>query len=219
MRAARLLHLDASPRGERSRSRPVAQAWIDALSALVPVEITRIDLFAATLPPLGPGMIEGRYARILGDAVDPAIARDWDRIDAIGRDFLSHDAILIATPMWNFGIPYPLKHYVDCVTQPGIAFTNDAAGNVIGHAAGRPAMIVAASAMDIAADGPLAAFDFQLSYLERWLGFIGVTDIHAIRIAPTYGPEDRVRETVARAADAARAMAAAFAQSLNAARE
>jgi FMN-dependent NADH-azoreductase len=215
----RLLHLDASPRGERSRSRPVAEAFLSALTAAVPVAVTRIDLFAEALPQLGPGMIEGRYARIMGNAIDPSIAAEWDRIDAIGHHFIAHDAVLIATPMWNFGIPYPLKHYIDCVTQPGIAFSNTGASEIVGHAAGRPAMIIAASAMDIVPGGPLAAFDHQLAYLERWLGFIGVTDIRSLRVAPTYGPEDAVQETVAAAAEAARGMAPDFAQLLNAARE
>jgi FMN-dependent NADH-azoreductase len=215
----KLLHLDASPRGERSRSRPVAEAWLATLAEAMPVEVTRIHLFAETLPQLGPGMIEGRYARIVGQAVDPAITQEWDRIDAVGQHFLAHDAFLIATPMWNFGIPYPLKHYIDCVTQPGVAFTNDASGAVVGHAAGRPAMIIAASAMDIVPGGPLAAFDHQLAYLERWLGFIGVSDIRSLRVAPTYGPEDEVQATVATAAEDARAMARAFAQALKAARE
>lgn len=215
----KLLHLDASPRGERSRSRPVAQAWVDALGAIVPLEVTSVDLFAENLPALGSGMIEGRYARVMGQSVDPAILREWDRIDAVGRHLLAHHAILIATPMWNFGIPYPLKHYIDCVTQPGIAFTNDAAGNVVGHAAGRPAMIVAASAMNIAPDGPLAGSDHQLRYLENWLGFIGVTDVHSLRVAPTYGSEDEVTQVIEQAAERARIMAQQFAQSLNAARE
>jgi len=215
----KLLHLDASPRGERSRSRPVAEAWITALEALVPLEVSRIDLSAETLPSLGLGMIEGRYARIIGANVDPALAAEWDRVDAVGRNFLAHDAILISTPMWNFGIPYPLKHYIDCVTQPGIAFTNNAAGEVIGHAAGKPAMVIAASALDIDPAGPLASFDFQLAYLERWLGFIGVSDIHTLRVAPTYGAEGEVQAVVAAAAERARAMAPGFAQSLNAARE
>ena len=197
----------------------MAEAWIAALAALVRLDVTRIDVFAEALPPLGPGMIEGRYARIMGHDVAPDIAQDWDRIDAVGRHFLGHDAVLIATPMWNFGIPYPLKHYIDCVTQPGIAFTNNAAGEVIGHAAGRPAMIIAASAMDIVPGGPLAPFDHQLAYLERWLGFIGVHDIHSLRVAPTYGPESEVQATVAAACERAAAMARNFAQSLVAARE
>jgi FMN-dependent NADH-azoreductase len=30
----------------------------------------------------------------------------------------SADAYLISVPMWNFSIPYMLKHYIDIVIQP-----------------------------------------------------------------------------------------------------
>jgi len=47
--------------------------------------------------------------------------------------------------------------------------------------------------------------DFQLAYLKAWLGFIGVTDIGAVRVAGTFGPEDLVEAAMARAyADADR---------------
>ena len=41
-------------------------------------------------------------------------------------------------------------------------------------------------AMPIADGGnPAETFDFQLSYLKAWLGFIGVSDIRSLRVAPT----------------------------------
>ena len=111
---------------------------------------------------------------------------------------------LIAAPMWNFGIPYPLKHYIDIVTQPGMTFRNDHDGNVEGLAKGRRAFIVAASAMPFGSVAELDGLDFQLSYLKAWLGFIGVTDVKAVRVAGTFGSEDAVAEAMSRAyADAA----------------
>jgi FMN-dependent NADH-azoreductase len=50
--------------------------------------------------------------------------------------------------------------------------------------------------------------DFQLSYLKAWLGFIGVTDIHAVRVAGTFGPEDAVAAAMAKAATEADALVA-----------
>ena len=75
-------------------------------------------------------------------------------------------------------------------------------------------MVIAASAMDIAPGGPLAAFDFQLAYLERWLGFIGAGTIASLRVAPTYGAEADVQAVVEAACERARTMAPAFAQAL-----
>jgi FMN-dependent NADH-azoreductase len=47
--------------------------------------------------------------------------------------------------------------------------------------------------------------DFQLAYLKAWLGFIGVADISAVRVAGTFGPDDVVAAAMAQAfADAER---------------
>src|SRR3546814_10126407 len=103
--------------------------------------------------------------------------------------------------MWNFGIPYRLKHYNDLLTQPGLAFSADAGGNVIGHAAGRTAIIVAAGALDTRPGSALGCLDHQAAYLEAWLSFLGATSIHVIRVMPTFGEAavvDRAMETAYR---------------------
>lgn len=211
MTRARLLHIDVSPRAERSRSRNVAQTFLAALAERDDApEVERLDVWTAQMPDLGGGMIEGRYDLIAGEAVPPELAAAWDEIRRHVDHFLSFEAFLISTPMWNFGLPYPLKHFIDVVTQPGMAFTNDTQGNVTGHAAGKKAMIIAASAMPIVSGGELAHLDFQLRYLESWLGFIGVNDIHSLRVAPTYGPDDAVARAMDIANKRARAMAAEF---------
>src|SRR3546814_9764101 len=92
--------------------------------------------------------------------------------------FLSFDTWLFSTPMWNFGIPYRLKHYIDLLTQPGLAFSADAGGNVIGHAAGRTAIIVAAGALDTRPGSALGCLDHQAAYLEAWLSFLGRSEEH-----------------------------------------
>jgi FMN-dependent NADH-azoreductase len=204
----RLLHLDASPRGERSRSREVAGHFLAALAERQPgLEVERLDLWSAALPELGGGMIEGRYALIMGEAVPAPIAADWQRVRAVADHFLAFDAYLVSTPMWNFGVPYRLKHYVDVVTQPGMAFSNDAAGNVVGHGAGKRAAIIGASAMDRAS---LAALDFQIGYLAEWLRFIGLETIRTLRVAPTFGPAAAVAAAMEDGRRAARALAQGF---------
>lgn len=205
----RVLHIDASPRGERSKSCSVADSFLRA----VPDHwsITLLEPWSLKLPAMGGDMIEGRYSMIMGEAVSSELNGAWQEVEQIAADFLIHDIFVISTPMWNFGLPYPLKHYIDVVTQPGMTFRNDAVGDVEGLAAGKTAVIIAASAMPIAADSPLQEFDFQQRYLEKWLGFIGITDIQAIRVAPTYGDEDVVTE----ATNAARSRASELAAQLS----
>lgn len=191
----RLLHVDASPREDRSRSRAVAESF---LAALPPgVAVTRMDVWESEFPSLGGEMIEGRYRLIMGEDVGAEVAADWAQISRFTAEVLAHDAWLISTPMWNFGIPYRLKHFIDVVTQPGMAFRNTLAGEVEGLAAGKRVAIIAASAMPFGADPAIESLDFQLRYLESWLGFIGVTAIDRIRVAPTFGPPAAVDAVMA----------------------
>ncbi len=196
----RLLHIEASPRGSRSRSGAIGRHFLQSLAAANPeLEVTTLNVFDADLPPFDQVAIEGRYGLLMGEPVPPEQQKAWDNLRAIADHFLSFDSWLFTVPMWNFGLPYRLKHYVDLVTHPGLTFRNDAAGNVEGLAAGRTAIIIAASAMPFGTSPEIDRLDFQLSYLREWLGFIGVTDIHAIRVAGTFGPDVAVAAAMANA--------------------
>lgn len=193
----RLLHIDASPRGDRSRSRAVAKSFLAALPTSV--EVTRLDLWGMQLPSLGGEMIEGRYNLIMGEDVAPAVAADWARIRRFTDEFLAYEAWLISTPMWNFGVPYKLKHFIDVVTQPGMAFRNDETGAVEGLAAVERVAVIAASAMPFGADPGIESLDFQLPYLESWLGFIGIGAVDSVRVGPTFGGAEAVDAVMAEA--------------------
>jgi FMN-dependent NADH-azoreductase len=204
----RLLHIDASPRGDRSRSGAVGDHLLARLRTDDPaLAVETLDLWQADMPPFDGAVIEGRYRLLMGEDVDPDMAAGWARVRAVANHFMTFDGWLFTVPMWNFGIPYRLKQYVDLVTHPGMTFRNDAAGNVDGLAAGRTAIIVAASAMSADA---LAGLDFQRAYLDAWLRFIGVTDIRSIRVAPTFGPPDQVDAAMARGRAEADAIADAL---------
>ncbi|MFN3590624.1 MAG: FMN-dependent NADH-azoreductase [Thermaurantiacus sp.] len=195
----RLLHLNASPRGRRSRSLAVAKALVDRMSAGIPGLAThRIDLFEAPLPRFDGTAVEGRYRLLHGQAPAPEEEAAWKAMREMAQNALAHDIWLINTPMWNFGLPFPLKQWIDSVTHPGLLFEVSADGSVRGLAGGQRLILVAASAMPFALDPALADLDFQLAYLNAWAGFIGITSLEAIRIAPTYGPDEVVASVMAR---------------------
>ena len=205
----RLLHINASPRGTRSRSGMISAPLLEGLRAAMPaLMVETIDLFEADLPHFDRDAIEGRYGLLMGEPVPPEQAAAWARLRDIADHFLSFDGWLLSVPMWNFGLPYRLKHYIDCITHPGMTFRNDASGQVEGLAAGRTAIIVAASAMQFGAMPAIDSLDFQLPYLNAWLGFIGVTDVHSVRVAGTFGPEEAVATAMAKAAEDANALVA-----------
>ena len=196
----RLLYIGASPRKERSRSAMVADRFLARLKERYPaLSVERLDVFDIDLPAFDQDAVAGRYHLLAGNAVDPEQADAWRDLKKWTDQFVSFDSYLIATPMWNFGIPYRLKQYIDIMTQPGLTFRNDSDGNVEGLAQGRRAIIVAASAMPFGSLPEIDGLDFQLAYLKAWLGFIGVTDIGAVRVAGTFGPDDVVAAAMAQA--------------------
>ena len=196
----RLLYIGGSPRKERSRSAMVADRFLARLKERYPaLSVERLDVFDIDLPAFDRDAVAGRYHLLAGNAVDPEQADAWLDLKKWTDQFLSFDSYLIATPMWNFGIPYRLKQYIDILTQPGLTFRNDSDGNVEGLAQGRRAIIVAASAMPFGSLPEIDGLDFQLAYLKAWLGFIGVTDIGAVRVAGTFGPDNVVAAAMAQA--------------------
>lgn len=193
MSSGRLLHIAGSPRGARSRSGAVARHLIEKLGA---ESVETLDVAAMDLPAFDGAIIEGRYALIEGRSVSPEIEEAWRAIGKTIEHFLAFDTYVFSVPMWNFGLPWRLKQYVDVITQPGLAFTVDANG-VNGCAVGRRAILVCSGALDIRPDQPSNALDFQTAYMRTWLGFIGITDVHDVQIKPTYGPPEDVEAAMA----------------------
>ena len=201
----RLLHIIASPRGARSRSRAVADHFLDHL---IGAEVEDLDLSTADLPDLDGPMLESRYRLIHGQPVERGFEAQWDELRRRVDHLLSFDLWLFSTPMWNLGLPYRLKQYIDLVIQPTMAFTNDADGRVTAHGTDKIAVLVGAGALDIRPGAPLAQLDFQLAHLAQCLRvYFGVPEIHEIRAAPTFGDDGTVERAMAAARVEAEALA------------
>jgi FMN-dependent NADH-azoreductase len=84
--------------------------------------------------------------------------------------------------MWNGGIPYRLKHYIDIIHQPGLMFGLDPANGCFGLLHNKKATLVLTSgAFSQAMPSPAFGVDHQSTYMRTWLNQAGVTDIDEIR--------------------------------------
>ena len=204
----RILHVIGSPRGERSRSGMVARRLIEGLMADSPGAVAEtLDPYSADLPALTGPVIEGRYALIEGRDVADDVRAAWAQIGEAVAHFHSFDTLVFSVPMWNFGIPWQLKQYIDTITQPGMAFRVSETG-VEGLGAGKRAILVASGALDIRAGAPGAELDHQVRFMQAWLGFIGITDVHVVHLRPTYGPPEAVEAAMVEAYASAEALVA-----------
>jgi FMN-dependent NADH-azoreductase len=199
----RVLYLQASPRGPRSKSIAVADAFLSAYTeARLGTTVTTVNLFDADLPAFDGQAAAGKYAIMHGTEADEATQAAFARVESVIETFKSQDLYLLAVPMWNFGIPYELKHYIDLVTQPGYTFgvTDEGYEGLLTE---KIAVTIYARGGDYAGVDP-AGIDFQKRYLDLILGFMGITDVHTVIAQPTLagGPETAT-EAVADASAAA----------------
>src|SRR6478672_8287713 len=185
---ATLLHLSASPRGAASESRAVAATFLDAYRETHPDdEIVEWDLWDGTLPEFGPAAAAAKMAVFGGTDPQGEQARAWrSALDTFAR-FDAFDRVLFSVPMWNGGVPYILKQFIDVISQPGTVFGVDPHSGYTHLLAGRgkKAAVIYTSAVWGPPLGPEFGRNFQSTYFDDWLRWTGITDITEIRYHPT----------------------------------
>ena len=183
----RLLFIKASPRSAASRSVTVAESYLEALRAKDPaLEVDTIDLWEEDLPPFDGNRANAKLNVITGTAQSATQQTAWDQITAIAQRFIAADHYLLAVPMWNGGIPYRLKQYIDIIHQPGLLFGLNPETGYFGLLKDKRATLVLTSGA-YAQHFPSPAFgvDHHSTYLKDWLNQAGVTEIEEIRYQPT----------------------------------
>lgn len=204
---SKLLYLEVSPRKNRSASIEVAWAFIDAFKALsADNQVEKWDLWSTALPEFDGYHINAKYKVMHGEDPSPDEQRAWDQIAGIVDRFKQADHYLFSIPMWNFSIPYKLKHFLDVIVQPGLTF--DPASE-----SGSPGLITGKSITVIYARGgeyssvEAQQMDLQKKYMEMILGFIGFSDIKSILVEPTMAGPELKKQAVADAVERAALLA------------
>jgi FMN-dependent NADH-azoreductase len=189
---ATLLYVEGSPRKERSYSIRVAKAFLEAYRASHPADTVKtVDVWGRSLPEFGGLEVAAKYKLMHGKPYTPEEEKAWKAVVAAIGEFKTGDKVVISSPMWNFGIPYMLKRYIDILLQPSLAFSVSPQGEYKGLITGRPAMLILSRGGSYGPGNPSETYDFQRTYLELALRFIGFEQIDAILCEPTLnaGPE------------------------------
>jgi FMN-dependent NADH-azoreductase len=197
-----LLHIESSPRKNRSASLEVARAYLDAYrQAHQDHRIDVLDLWSTELPEFNGDALGAKYADLSGTTLSVAQQQAWARIRRLAQRLHDADTLLFSVPLWNFSIPYKLKHFIDVVSQRNVLFSFDERG-AAGLLKGKQAVVIYARGLDYSMDSstPAHSFDFQRPFMEAWLRFVGVTNVESIVVEKTLlGSEvDRVGRQVAR---------------------
>ncbi len=95
--------------------------------------------------------------------------------DVLIAELRSADAVVLAVPMYNFGIPSTLKAYFDHIARAGVTFRYTETGPV-GLLTGKQAYVFATRG-GLYAGTPR---DSQTPYLRSFLAFVGIDDVRFI---------------------------------------
>jgi FMN-dependent NADH-azoreductase len=181
----KLLIVKGSPRGERSKSAQIAEAFVAAYRAKhADAVIDEIDVFAAALPEFDGDRAAAKMSFFGDPAMNGSQQSAWDEIVSITARFTAADDYLFTVPMWNGGIPYKLKLYIDIMTQPGLLFGFDPATGYSGLLKGKRATAIYTSGVYGAGAPPAFGIDFHSTYFNDWLRFIGIDQVENVRFQP-----------------------------------
>ena len=144
-------------------------------------------MFSGNLPEFGAVAAAAKYKVMRGEALGPAEEDAWSAVVALVEQFKAADHYLFAVPMWNFGVPYKLKQYIDLITHPGLTF-NPRPDGMEGLAGGDAVVIYSRGGNYGPKDGQPDPYDHQSPYLQAWLGLVGVDPVVEVAVQGTMRP-------------------------------
>ncbi len=202
----KLLFVKGSPRAEKSTSSRVAESFLTAYRDKNPgAQIDEIDLWQEPLPEFDGDRAAAKMSFFGEGTLDGARKTAWEEIVAIFQRFASADDYLFTVPMWNGGIPYRLKLYIDIITQPGLLFGFDPTAGYSGLLKDKRATAIYTSSVYAPGVAPAFGTDYHSTYFDGWLRFIGISEIADVRYQPTLLTADPAAGLAAAQSEAVRA--------------
>lgn len=207
---SKLLYIEASPRKKRSASIEIAHVFLNEYEKKhAASEVQTLDLWQKNIPAFDGDTIDAKYAIMHGQSQTEAQRKAWRTVEQLIAEFKAADKYVFSLPMWNFGIPYILKHYIDVLVQPSYTFSYTPEAGYKGLVTGKPVLLIYARGGSYGSPDS-KSLDMQKTYMETILKFIGFTDFRSIVIEPTLGSPQDKEKTMAKAKQEAIKLAAAF---------
>jgi FMN-dependent NADH-azoreductase len=169
----KLLHVDASPKSERSNSRALARYFIACLREQnVPLTIDYLDLTQHPPAHIDEAFTIATYTPETRRT--PAMVQTLTPSTTLCQRVLDADALLFAMPMHNFSFPSVFKAFIDNIIRAELTYIVDGAGQYVGQLDRQKTLFITTRGTDMRTGMPLAPLDALTPSLKAAFGFIGV---------------------------------------------
>jgi FMN-dependent NADH-azoreductase len=179
------LIVTSSANGEASVSNRLAATLAERLRDAHPgLDIVTRDVGGSPVPHL----IAGTVAAIKGTPASATELAARTLSDALIEELAGAEILVIASPMYNFGMSSTLKAWFDHVVRVGATVQYGENGPE-GMLTDKKAVVIE-SRGGLYSEGRGAALDSQEAHIRTLLGFMGITDVTFVRAEKLgYGPE------------------------------
>ncbi|TLG93891.1 FMN-dependent NADH-azoreductase [Pseudomonas edaphica] len=181
----KMLVVHASPRGERSHSRRLAESFLEAWQAANPgAQLTRREVGRAAIPHVSEAFVAANFYPE-PQSLPKVMKADLQLSDQLVGELIEHELLVISMPLYNFGVPSGLKAWIDQIVRMGLTFdiTLDNHGNAQYQALlkGKRALIITSRGGNgFGPGGENEAMNHADPHLRTVLGYIGIDDIQVI---------------------------------------
>lgn len=188
-----LLHIDSSARPGRagehphgSHSRRLTHAFVSRWLAARPGdEVIYRDVGTQPPRPVQHEWIPAAFTPAAQRT--PAQQAALRESDALVRELQAAEILVVGMPMYNFGMPAPLKAWVDAIVRIGLTFDFDPGLEdpyvpLLADRPRRAVLLTSRGGHGFDAGGASAAVNHADTALRDVLAFIGITDVQTIAI-------------------------------------
>jgi FMN-dependent NADH-azoreductase len=179
LRTKNILFLQSSPLGSDSYSQRIADSVLNDLRA----QYRRTSFVLRDLSEEAPPHINREFIPAASSQLDEQTAEQKNLLslsDALIGELVNAEIIVMAVPVYNFGIPSTLRAWIDHVVRRGRTFSDTTSGSR-GLLHDKRAILILAGG-DIHSESSGSQQDFREPYLRAVLGFIGITDVEVVRV-------------------------------------
>jgi FMN-dependent NADH-azoreductase len=199
---AHLLHIDASPRGERSHSRRLTREFVEQWKQAHPNDtVTYRDIGRHPIPHVDESWIAAAFTP--PEQHTDELSKAIHLSDRLVDEFLAADVYVMAVPMYNFSVPSGFKAYIDQIVRVGrtVAFEpNDVANAFKPLVLGKKMFIVEARGdSGFQTGGRYEHMNYHDPYLVAVFGFMGITDITFVHVENDEYGGQKLAESIAQA--------------------
>ena len=171
----KVLHIDSSLQGKNSTSSKIAKKLIEKLDInnTQQQQITYRDLNVSQVPHLTEAIFSAFHTPESERTIEQQAAAAVS--DQLIDEVSNSDILIIAVPMYNFGVPSTLKAWIDHIARAGKTFTYTAEGP-------KPLLKMPKTYVIATRGGRYAntPSDPQAPWLEQVLKFVGIPEVEFI---------------------------------------